>query len=460
MRLIVSTTGTSIARGITPLANERDLARYRDDIRKRCDAASTREPEKFLVTISAETNSLARLGVSPADQIVLLHSDTLDGKVCASEVAELLRSSFGIANPVLERVEGLQVNDATRFRSHGIRSLFRHLDDYAEMVGEDGPILLNITGGFKSVVPYVTLYGMLRGQRVVYLFEQSSELISLPLAPLSFDWDRLARAANALTALKRQQIMSEAEFNARLPDLGAGDREWYGCLVEQIDGLLAPSAFGEMVYAAIDAAVSTPVFISSEADAAFKQSKGAVREQYAFILSRIANPLLRRMHLHGVSNSDLLYWKPGNTAERVGYFLKDRNIYVCELNRHGYPGHNRKDFPIDGFTRFRLPADGVAETEEELAQSWKDRLDRAESERLAANALVDEANESREQADRARDAARHELEASHAAAERLRGELAVSGAELAAARAELAERRRPWWQRLARMTARTGSRAA
>jgi putative CRISPR-associated protein (TIGR02619 family) len=207
MRHIASTTGTSIAQGVAPLNDPRERPAYAAAIRARCERLRTNDAATFLARVSAETNSLARLGITPADRLLLLHSDTIDGEICAELVADLLRQGFG-ATVTLARTDGLQVTDATRFRTVGVPSLFRHLDRFAGAAGDDSELLLNITGGFKSVVPYVTLYGLLQRHRVVYLFERSEELIELPPAPLDFDWDRLGRIAPALRALKEAGVMT------------------------------------------------------------------------------------------------------------------------------------------------------------------------------------------------------------------------------------------------------------
>jgi CRISPR/Cas system-associated protein Csm6 len=54
-------------------------------------------------------------------------------------------------------------------------------------------IILNATGCFKSVVPYLTLRGLLYRLNVVYIFEQSNALLTLPPAPIHFDllWARI-----------------------------------------------------------------------------------------------------------------------------------------------------------------------------------------------------------------------------------------------------------------------------
>ena len=41
-------------------------------------------------------------------------------------------------------------------------------------------LILNPTGGYKGVIPFVTVLGMLYGKRSVYIFEHAEQLINLP----------------------------------------------------------------------------------------------------------------------------------------------------------------------------------------------------------------------------------------------------------------------------------------
>ena len=97
----------------------------------------------------------------------------------------------------LHEIPGLQVTDHDRFRREGIDNLFKILDDISKPRLDRGQhdVWLNVTGGFKSVVPYVTLFGLLYRLPVVYIFERSNTLITLPPAAINFDFERLARWA-------------------------------------------------------------------------------------------------------------------------------------------------------------------------------------------------------------------------------------------------------------------------
>src|SRR5207237_27816 len=143
-----------------------------------------------------------------------LVSETEDGRLCGERLVELTRSELGSrARSVV--IQGMQIRDGQRFRQLGVRNLFDQIDRLRKETTED-EIELNATGGFKGMVPYLTLYGIFHDLPVSYIFEQSDTLIRLPRIPLAFDWERLAPAARAVFALS-QDVLHEREFRALLP---------------------------------------------------------------------------------------------------------------------------------------------------------------------------------------------------------------------------------------------------
>jgi hypothetical protein len=202
-----------------------------------------------------------------------------------------------------------------------------------------------------------------------------------------------------------------------------------------------------MVYAAIDTAEAARIFLSKDAQTTLRRSSGLEREQYHFILSRLANPIQRRQHMHRLHTSDLLYWKPGGTRERAGYFLDGDKIHVCDLTPHEYSGRKRADFPPSEFVSYYPGASDTAWTDEDLTASWARRLDTAaaqlaveKQDRQAAEALLDEAN-------RERDESMRESAEARAVYDRVVSDLEHHRSALAAAKARIERLERPWWQR-------------
>lgn len=95
------------------------------------------------------------------------------------------------------------------------------------------------------------------------------------------------------------------------------------------------SAFGLLLHEALKRDRGN-VFLSPSAAKAFKDATGDAREQLAFMLDRVGDPLMRRAKRHAFHGTDLDVYKPGNTAQRMAYFMRGDDVHVCEL----YPTHD------------------------------------------------------------------------------------------------------------------------
>ena len=168
-RIIISTTGTSVANGIDfkLLAADAKAAGVAIEARVQELRRDYPDAKQLRRKLSAEINTLSALGAGEEDVLYFLHSDTADGLLCAGKVADLAEKEFQCVCK-LEKVVGLQATDAVAFRRQGVQNLFRILD---EIRGKhpSSEIVLNATGGFKSMVAYLTLYGLIYRQTVGYI---------------------------------------------------------------------------------------------------------------------------------------------------------------------------------------------------------------------------------------------------------------------------------------------------
>lgn len=71
-------------------------------------------------------------------------------------------------------IEGLQVKDAETFRDAGFINL---IDKVVAIKGEDTSTILNISGGYKALIPPLTLLAQLEQIPLYYIYEDSGELI-------------------------------------------------------------------------------------------------------------------------------------------------------------------------------------------------------------------------------------------------------------------------------------------
>lgn len=96
-----------------------------------------------------------------------------------------------------------------------------------EAIGaQKGAVILNISGGYKSIIPFLTLMGQLYGAGLCYIYEDSDELISIPQFPVQYDWSLALKylhflndPTTRLEAAERKGVLSELQ-GAGLVDTG------------------------------------------------------------------------------------------------------------------------------------------------------------------------------------------------------------------------------------------------
>lgn len=215
-RLVVSTVGTSLLTNradpaLLPLlrrtanARERDLAAAdrgplesliatRRELLARAEPAEARRLSAELNGLLAIPDVLDRGSFAADDQHVLIATDTVQGRATAAMVRDWIRAGDGNA-------EILAVND---LRTEELASFSVALSDLAKTLlewAQGQRVVLNLTGGFKSVNAFLQALAMLRGFESYFLFENAREVLRIPRLPVS--WDAAAAIAPHLPALRR-----------------------------------------------------------------------------------------------------------------------------------------------------------------------------------------------------------------------------------------------------------------
>jgi len=306
MRTILVTVGTSLlanARRALDVQepNEDDLTRY---------LAHT-DP----VAASAETNALGRL-LRERDRLVLFHSQTEQGRRCA----EALRRHF----------------------ARGLRRLVALLADRIEKERRQGrEVLINATGGFKAEIAYATLVGLLFDVPVSYIHEEFRDLIEVPAMPVAWDYSTFADWEEFFAWIDGEEPRPTDEVERRWPHLPNEVR----VLLEEDDGYTYLSAAGVALRraydAALDQAVTVPVYLSASAAQTYEQADPSLRSRFDRALARLRSPALRRASSEPVRDCDVLVSPRGHRDERLFWYEEDGAVYVCELARHSDQSYER-----------------------------------------------------------------------------------------------------------------------
>jgi len=142
----------------------------------------------------AELASVARLGQGNAvgfgplredDEVILLESDTARGIFCAHVIKQALAAGV-LGLPVVQsrivRINGLQPYDSERFLTLALRELTLLLHTF----DEPNSILL-ASGGYKAILPILSILAMHHRMPILYLYEDASSLLAMEPLPVVFD---------------------------------------------------------------------------------------------------------------------------------------------------------------------------------------------------------------------------------------------------------------------------------
>lgn len=428
MTIYICTAGTSIATGPLSGAPQAPLTQR---IATKIEALLARhgdDPVPFLHEISAETNGLARDNCGPSDTVVLLASDTDDGVTCAEAVARLVGNHLG-AKVRVRRAHGLTVKAESSFRQKGIRNLIGIV--HAEARSANEPVVFNATGGFKGVVPYLTLMGMFLGVPVHYVFESSDAVIRLPPLPVRFDLVRLGFAVEALRSLAGAPggLMREPEFLRLLPGRGFNDDEVFQQLIEVSDGMVALSAAGELALTLVNEL--EPQLDRLMVRKALLSSPLMASEQVRSHLPKLSDPLFRarpaNCETFPQAPGILVCKTVGGAAPRLYYEVRDGVVHVLELLSHkDHESFSDRSLTIDWERLREAPAEELASAASGAPLSTAARLAAFVDHVLGDEAIAELARE--------RDSARADAEAARERADRLSRRLDSLGDALALSR--------------------------
>ncbi|MBF0390711.1 MAG: putative CRISPR-associated protein [Desulfamplus sp.] len=122
----------------------------------------------------------------------ILVSDTEHGEIVGNTLLNYYSEPFNkksrFQNVKIHKVDGLNSDDAKRFKNDGLKNLVRLIVSVVRDYGAER-VLINATGGYKAQISFAGMIGQALGIPVCYMFEGFNEVITLPPQPLSFDFE-------------------------------------------------------------------------------------------------------------------------------------------------------------------------------------------------------------------------------------------------------------------------------
>jgi len=343
-KLIICTLGTSIANGISSLRElqskrlfyDTDIKDFEKELHQKIKKIDLKN-QKDIRALSAELNTLDRLKLGNGDRVILLTTDNALGRVCGVAVKEILERIYKVSVEA-RRVEGLQVQDEKLLKEKGLKNFIKVIvDDYLanDNVKYNYDIILNPTGGFKGILPFLTILGMIYAKPSIYLFEFSDELIHLPPLPITFDINIYNRVKDALKYLEDEVAITKEAFLSKIDGYDQLEEQLFLSFTEPYEANLVTLSPLAYVFLQLDNN-STKVLIESKAYEKLQTIKGEKRIIIERMIENSANPLWRQQHIHRWNKSDFLIMKTGNTSERIAGFIKNGEYHIALI----FPNHD------------------------------------------------------------------------------------------------------------------------
>ena len=346
VKTVICSVGISAARKI-PGVRPRDLTNWVKQQPSVKDAAETifltfrdirPEGESLKNELSAEIHSLVRIGITDRDRVILLASSTEDGYCCAIAVEKYLHHYWTNLDVQIKQVTGLQVLDAELFRTTGVVEFVRHIIAEINNYGASN-IILNPTGGYKALVPYTVLVGMLKGVKCDYIFEQSTKFLELPPLPVEFSRSQFEAHRGLFKKIERETAITQAEWEK---NVSYDERERFKSLVECLDRQITLSAIGILFLDEIRSPSVLVPFLSQKAIKDCFDNIGQLDDCDPFrFLSRVAaskDTFEQKEHIN-VGNG-LRWLKPGRTTDRYLVSIEGWRLLVWRAIREDQEGSN------------------------------------------------------------------------------------------------------------------------
>ena len=351
MTKIITTVGTSLItnqinsnlkiKKLYDLLKQKDYAQKENFIKEYDELELLLKNElKTTEKTSAEIKSLINIKKSKnfSDiEVELIATDTLLSPICAEVLKFLIEKdlkikvNFDNQNIIVD----LQVGDYKRYKS-GLINLLNRLNQFAYNGSYFKDMILNITGGFKGVIPYLTIFGQINSVPIYYIFEFTSSLICIPQVPITIDKGIFEKNWKIFYILNKETIMDKKEFSY---DFLQNTQS-----ILEIEGdMVSFNALGKILWDRFE----KDSFIFYATDEVFGEIKKQ-KDIRAILSSKFKEIVDSKTETKG----DHLVYDDGNNPNRIFYFKDSDNFYIYKTfqNHDNYEKYiNSKNIDKKGF---------------------------------------------------------------------------------------------------------------
>lgn len=213
MKTIITTVGTSVFTNLIKISkksktinghykelenmnfsdwNKKNIVETRQELYNLIKSEIEKQTEKA----SAEIESILKIANGEKVMIHLLATDTILSVLAAEIIKEWFKDKQTVhfnAQYGQDVIKGLQVEDVNLFRKSGLPNLLKRLDELIVDENNSPYNILNITGGYKALIPFATTYAQINEIAVYYLFEDSNQVIKFPAFPINVNYSLISQ---------------------------------------------------------------------------------------------------------------------------------------------------------------------------------------------------------------------------------------------------------------------------
>ncbi len=200
---IITTVGTSLISNSGVDCNDLENERFLESKFEQENAffkTHIRPKEEVLLksirnnNASAELASLKKIDPEEQAEIYLLCTETVTSYMCGRVLKRYLEN-FEKQKASVRWIKGLQVEDKKTFETTGLVELLNEIEKIS--LEDWQSVVINITGGYKAIIPFLTIVAQINQVPLYYLFDDRElgkyPLIKMPQTPIDVNWSEFEK---------------------------------------------------------------------------------------------------------------------------------------------------------------------------------------------------------------------------------------------------------------------------
>lgn len=134
-------------------------------------------------------------------KIILIYTDTFESELSAELIKDFfdeiqVKCNLFVIEIIIKKIENLNLEeDNESFKKFGINNLILKIEDFFANAGgytkdRKEALMMNISGGYKILIPYMTILGQILDIDIYYIHEEKKKLMSISSLPIDFDMNK------------------------------------------------------------------------------------------------------------------------------------------------------------------------------------------------------------------------------------------------------------------------------